>query len=214
MPEQVLCKICGKRRARRACPAVHGDICAICCGENREVTLSCPLDCEYLEEAHRREKPLEPATEVLANADIDVTESFLRSHEELLLFIVYALFQSAIRTAGAVDSDVLAALEALIQSHRTAESGLLYETRASNSVAALVQSAFKRSLEDYQKVRAEQEGLSPVRNSQILAMLVFLHRLGQVNLNGRPRGRRYIDLLRKMTPPDTPLEEPRSSILL
>jgi hypothetical protein len=213
MSEPVLCKICGKRRARRACPAVRGDICTICCGTEREVSLSCPLECEYLQEAHRREKPIAVADQPASNADVQVSEQFLQTHEELVLFCIYSLVQAALRTAGALDADILAALEALIQTHRTLESGLVYETRAENTIAAAVQRSFAASLADYQKLRAEREALSPVRNSEILKVIVFLHRLGQQNLNGRPRGRMYLDLLRQMTP-DQRVEERAPSIIV
>ena len=200
MLEVILCRICGKRRARRACPAVRGDICTICCGTEREVSLSCPLECEYLQEAHRRERPVPVPDRQLSNFDVPVSEEFLQTHEELVLFCVHSLVQAAVRTSGALDADVLAALEALIQTHRTLESGQIYETRAENTIAASVQRSFAASLADYQKLRAEREALSPVRNSEILKVLVFLHRLGQQNSNGRPRGRMYLDLLRQMTP--------------
>ncbi len=214
MPEPVLCKICGRRRARRACPAVTGDICPICCGENREVTLLCPVECEYLREAHAREKPLPVNERELGYPDIIVGEDFVRSHQELLMFSVYSLSQAALRTSGAVDSDVIAALDAAIQTRRTLESGLVYEHTAENSVAAAVQRLFAASLVDYQKVREEREGLTPLRNSEILAMLVFLQRVGLQNRNGKPKGRMYIDLLRQMTPPETRVEERAPSIIL
>jgi hypothetical protein len=199
MSETILCKICGKRRARRHCPAVHGDICAICCGTEREVSLSCPLECEYLQEAHRREKPTPIDVEQLPDSDVAVTEEFLRDHEELLLFCMVSVVEAALRTSSATDADALEALDALIKTYRTTESGLLYETRPVNTIAAAVQRAFSTSLEDYQKLRAERENLS-YRNAELLGVLVFLRRLGQRNQNGRPRGRMYLDLLRQMTP--------------
>lgn len=213
MSEAILCKICGKRRARRACPAVSGDICTLCCGTEREVSLSCPLECVYLQEAHRREKPMPISEKELSCPDVKVTEEFLAQHEELMLFCIYSLIQAALKTSGALDADVLAALEALIQTHRTLESGLVYETRAENSIAAAVQRGFAASLADYQKLRAEREALSPLRNSEILKILVFLHRLGQQNQNGRPRGRMYLDFLRQMVP-DQRVEERASSIII
>ncbi|HEY3455234.1 MAG TPA: hypothetical protein VGK64_11580 [Bryobacteraceae bacterium] len=199
MSETILCKICGKRRARRHCPAVHGDICAICCGTEREVSLSCPLECEYLQEAHRREKPVPIDDTQIPDPDIAVTEEFLRDHEELLLFCMVSLVEAALRISSATDADALEALDALIKTYRTTESGLLYETRPVNTIAAAVQRAFSASLEDYQKIRAERENLS-YRNAEILGVLVFLRRLSQGNQNGRPRGRMYLDLLRQMTP--------------
>jgi hypothetical protein len=213
MPETILCKICGKRRARRACPAVAGEICPLCCGTEREVTLACPLECEYLREAHRREKPMPLPQGQLSNPDIAVSEEFVRSHEEFLLFCIFSLVQAALQTPGAVDSDVIDALEALIQTHRTLESGLYYETRARNTIAAGVQRSFEASLADYQKLRTEREHLSPGRNVEVLAILVFLHRLGQQNQNGRPRGRMYLDLLRHMTP-EVGVEAQAPSIIL
>jgi hypothetical protein len=199
MSETILCKLCGKRRARRRCPAVHGDICTICCGTEREVSLSCPLECEFLQEAHRREKPILVDEKELSDPDVPVTEEFLRDHEELLLFCMVSLVHAALRTASATDADALEALEALIKTYRTAESGLLYETRPVNMIAASVQRALSESLADYQKVRAERESLY-FRNAEILAVLVFLRRMGQQNQNGRPRGRMYLDLLKQMTP--------------
>lgn len=213
MPEPILCKICGKRRARRYCPAVQGDICPLCCGTEREVSLSCPLECEYLREAHRHEKPLPISEKEFSNRDVAVSEEFIRTHEELLLFCIYSLVQAALRTPGAIDADVIAALEALIQTRRTLDSGLVYETRPENSVAAAVQRAFTASLDEYQKLRVEREGLSAPRNSELLAIFVFLHRLAQQNQNGRPRGRMFLDLLRQMTP-DVGVEERAPGIIL
>jgi hypothetical protein len=214
MPETILCKICGRRRAKRACPAVNGDICAICCGENREVTLSCPLDCPYLREAHEREKPIDVDERQMGNPDIIVLEEFIHKHHEMLMFFVFSLYQAAIRTPGAVDSDVLAALDALIQTHRTLESGLVYEHIAENTVAAGIQRMFAASLADYQKVREEREALAPLKNSDVLSALVFIQRVGLKNLNGKPKGRMYIDLLRQTAPPDMRVEERAPSIIL
>jgi hypothetical protein len=199
MLEIILCKLCGKRRARRHCPAVQGDICTICCGTEREVSLSCPLECEYLQEAHRREKPVPVDEEQISDPDVTVSEEFLRDHEELLLFSMVSLVHAALRIDSATDADALEALDALIKTYRTAESGLLYETRPVNTIAASVQRAFSESLADYQKVRAERESLS-FRNAEILGVLVFLRRMGRQNQNGRPRGRMYLDLLKHMTP--------------
>jgi len=214
MSEPILCKRCGQRRAKRACPALHADICAICCGTEREVSLSCPLECEHLREAHLREKSLPVDPKDAAHKDVEVTEEFIGKHEELLLFCIYSLLNSSLRTPGAVDTDALEALEAMIKTYRTAESGLIYESRAENTVAAAVQKAFSASLADYQKIRAEREDdLPPLRDKEFLGMLVFLARFGQQNLNGRPKGRLFLDVLSRMTPPER-IDEREPSIIL
>src|SRR3954454_7132300 len=85
------CAICETRRPRRFCPGVRGDICSICCGTEREVSVNCPLECEFLQEARRHDKPatLDPAD--VPNQDIRVTERFIDEHHALVTFIADAL---------------------------------------------------------------------------------------------------------------------------
>ena len=49
-------------------------ICAICCGEKREVSIDCPSDCPYLIAAHRWErehrKPIAPDSVPYPDLDI------------------------------------------------------------------------------------------------------------------------------------------------
>jgi hypothetical protein len=52
----VICPLCEKRKAKRYCPAKGEMICAICCGEKREVSIDCSSDCPYLIAAHRWER--------------------------------------------------------------------------------------------------------------------------------------------------------------
>src|SRR5690242_7712056 len=117
------CKICNTRRARRFCPAVHGEICSLCCGREREVTLNCPLDCPYLQEARKHDRPIEVNPDEFPNQDIRLDESFLRDHEDLLIAVSSAVLEAALETSGAVDYDVREALAALIRTQRTLESG-------------------------------------------------------------------------------------------
>jgi hypothetical protein len=166
-----------------------------------------------LQEAHQHEKPLPVAPNEVFDPDVTVSEEFVQSHEEFLLFCIYALVQASMRTVGATDADLMSALEALIQTRRTLQSGLVYESRAENMLAVAIQRSFTASLTDYEKLRQERESLSPVRNSEVLAMLVFLRRIGQVNQNGRPRGRMFLGLLRQMTP-ETGVEERAPSIII
>ena len=69
-PVSPLCQLCEKRRARRYCPGVKGEICSQCCGTERENTIDCPTDCPHLQEARRHEAAAEPAE--YPNADIRV----------------------------------------------------------------------------------------------------------------------------------------------
>jgi hypothetical protein len=96
-----------------------------------------------------------------------------------------------------VDSDVLKAVEALIRTYRTRESGLLYETKAEDRVAAAIQDHFERSLADFERQRASEPGVAAYRNAEILGSLVFVERSALTHVNGRPRGRAFIDYTRQ-----------------
>lgn len=189
------CAICRVRKPRRFCPGVQGDICSICCGSEREVSVSCPLDCPYLEEARKHERPA-PEPENFPNEDIRVTEEFLQEHESLLAGVSGCLMRAAFDTAGAVDQDVRDALDALIRTHRTLQSGVYYETRPSNSVANRVYGLLQAAIEEFRKSEAERLGVTRTRDADVLAMLVFLQRLELTRANGRPRGRAFLDFVR------------------
>src|SRR5262252_3527591 len=82
--KEMACVICETRRPKRFCPGVRGDICAICCGTEREVSVECPLECEYLIESRRHDKPAPLTGADLRNRDIAVNENALRENELLL----------------------------------------------------------------------------------------------------------------------------------
>jgi hypothetical protein len=193
------CKICGMRKPRRYCPGVAGDICSICCGNEREVTISCPLDCPYLVEARLHEKPRETTEQSLTHPDVRVTEEFLRDNESLLIFLGATLLEASLTTAGVLDSDVRAALDALIRTYRTLQSGLYYETRPDNLLAAGMVQKTQAAIEELRKELSEKAS-RPIRDAEILGMLVFLERIAVHQDNGRPRGRAFIDYMRGIFP--------------
>ena len=193
------CKLCEKKRARRYCPGVRGDICPVCCGTERENTVDCPSDCEYLKEARLRESSVPVGREDVPNRDIEVTEKFLRDHQELVAWLSHQLAQ-AMQTHRAVDSDAREAVDSLIRTYRTLNSGLIYETRPQNPYAAAVQDALKQAIEKYRKDVTESSGMISLRDADVLGVLVFLQRMGITHNNGRPRGRAFFDLLRGYFP--------------
>jgi hypothetical protein len=172
----------------------------MCCGTEREVTVDCPLDCVYLREAHQHERvePIDPHS--FPNQDIRVTEEFLREREPLLLFLARALLDGALATPGAVDLDVREALEALVRTHRTLESGVYYETRPNGPVAANICRLLQSGLAELRRKEKEESGMARTRDAEVLGLLVFLQRLELDNNNGRKRSRAYLDFLRSFFP--------------
>jgi len=205
------CQLCETRKPRRFCPAVRGDICAICCGEQREVTLDCPLDCEYLLEARLRDKLPDVDPDKFPNQDVRVSEFFLRENEQMLLFLARSLLAAAMATPGACDNDIREAFESLIKTYRTLESGLIYETRSSNPYAATIQERMQGAVQEYRQQVQQATGLHSVRDAQILGLLVFLQRMEIQHNNGRRRGRAFLSFLLEHFPPD---EGPRHQGLL
>jgi hypothetical protein len=195
----VPCKLCGKRRARRHCPGVGGDICPQCCGAGRENTIDCPSACEHFREARLHEEPAPISEEQLPNKDIRLSEEFIREHEPLLFTLALAL-KKAMHTSQAVDFDAREGMEALIRTYRTLQSGLIYETRPQNPYAAAIQQSLIESIEEFRKRMAEELGMQTLRDADILGMLVFVQRLELQHNNGRRRGRAFFDFLASYLP--------------
>ena len=193
------CKICSKRRAKRYCPGVAGDICAVCCGTERENTVDCPSSCEHLQAARKHEQPAAVDEQNFPNKDIRLTESFVRDHEHVVMWLTLALAR-AMEKERAVDSDAREALDALIRTYRTRESGLIYKTRPQNPYAAAIQDELRKSVEELHKRVAEEQGMQTLRDADVLGSLVFLQRLELSHSNGRRRGRAFLDFLKSYFP--------------
>jgi hypothetical protein len=211
------CAICETRRPRRFCPGVRGDICAICCGTEREVSVGCPFECEYLQEARRHEKQVPIEAAAIPNRDIRVTEQFVQEHEDLMTFVGNAVVGSALETAGAVDNDVREALEGLIRTHRTLASGVYYESVPSNPIAAAIFRGVQNAVAGYRQQEQQQLGMSRTRDADVLGVLVFLQRMELDRNNGRPRGRAFLHQMHAfysdLAGPGSPPPAPSSLIL-
>ena len=124
------CAICEKRKEKRFCPAIHGRICPQCCGEQREVTLDCPSDCVYLQQAREHEKPRRLAD--LNPADlfvqVEVEDQFLYQHEHLIMGLTFALSKGVRADRGLKDADLIAAVTSLAKTWETRVNPGLHST--------------------------------------------------------------------------------------
>jgi hypothetical protein len=207
------CAICRTRRPRRSCPGVHGDICAICCGQEREVTVDCPSDCEYLQEARKHEPPAEVDPAIMGNPDILVTREFLESNAILMLAMSVVMIDAA-RQRNAVDSDVRGALAGLIQTYRTLQKGVIYESLPDNPLAASVFRAVQEAVDAYLKDETARLGMTKTRDRDVLRLLVFFERMALDSNNRRPRCRAFLDALRMFQPPAKPVDNAAPSLIL
>jgi hypothetical protein len=209
------CAICETRRPRRFCPGVRGDICSMCCGTEREVTVNCPLDCEYLQEARLHEKPpaLNPAE--IPNQEVRITEKFVDERAELITTIGRVVVGTALDTPGTIDYDVREALEALIRTYRTLESGVYYESVPPNPLAANIFRSVQNAVAELRNREQQELGMSRTRDADIFGVLVFLQRIEFDQNNGRQRGRAFLDsLLAFYSEPAAPAPASSSSLIL
>jgi hypothetical protein len=193
--KDVPCAICNIRKQRRSCPAVHGDICTICCATEREQTIDCPFDCPYLREAHEHEKPADFDIAVVPNRDIEITEEFLAENQLLMAYIAVSLFEGAMKSNGATDWDVREALAALIARYRALQSGLYVETRPVNPWSSAIVDYFTKQIEAVKEEEAKAGGVAAIRDSAVLDILVFFQRLEYSRNNGRKKSRAFLHLL-------------------
>ena len=192
------CPICSTRKEKRFCPAVHGKICPQCCGEQRELSLDCPSECPYLQQAHREELPRKLATleqEALL-PQVEVRQQFLYEREPLLVGLSYALAQGGRMDRELRDRDLLAALTALAQRYQTrVRSGLVYEHALAGPGQQALVTGIEKMLEEYRALEHQHLGAGTLRDSEVLEALVFLLRMGHAHTTGRPRSRAYLDFL-------------------
>jgi hypothetical protein len=194
---------------------VLGDICAICCGTEREVTVDCPLDCVYLQEARKHEKPRDLKQEEMPHPDIAVTDNLIERNTALVSFVGRRLAQAAGEIAGLTDFDIREALDAVIRTLRTQQSGLYYETRPQNPVAGSLYLLLQAAVTEFRQAEQQQLGISRTRDSDVLGTVVFFRRAEYVSNNGRRRGRAYIDFLHENFPPASQTaKRPSSSLII
>jgi hypothetical protein len=152
-----------------------------------------------LREARIHERPA-PLTEAdIPNFDIPLQENFIQEHEHEVMALSLALAR-AMEREKAVDMDAREAIGALVQTYRTRQSGLIYEARPQNPYAAGIQERLAQAIEELRKVMAEEAGMQTLKDTDVLATLVFLQRLEIQHNNRRRRGRAFFDFLRTYFP--------------
>jgi hypothetical protein len=207
----VSCTICELRKEKRFCPALHGRICAQCCGEQREVTIDCPSDCPYLRQAREHEKlrGVEDVDQAAMFPDIEIPEHFLYEHRELIMGISFALANSAragsslgssldgaVGNRSLTDRDLIAALTSLVESYRTlVESSLIYEQATANLVQHKIAREVAAMVKEFREEEVRHLGYSRLKDSDLLKALVFWMRMGMTRTSGRPKSRAFVDFL-------------------
>ncbi len=192
------CAICQKRKEKRFCPAVHGQICPQCCGEQREVTLDCPSECVYLQQAREHEKPrrAEDLDRAALFLQVEVSDHFLHERERVLTGLAFTLAKSARNNRSLTDQDLIAALTAMARQYEIlVNSGLHYETPIASLGQQTVVAEVQNNLKQYHEAEQKHLGYSTLHDSGVLKALVFLVRMAHGHTSGRPKSRAFVDFL-------------------
>lgn len=191
MPET--CSICASRRSKRYCVGLRSNICPQCCGQEREETVACPLDCGFLRQGREHEKLKELSADQIPHPEIQIPNSFLRDHEFLTLTVAAAFAEAVNRIEGLIDNDCREALSSLVQTYKTLGSGLIYEAKPNNPISAALHELIQLRVSEMRQLVYQQTGVQQILDSHILGVLIFYQRMELQLNNGRRRGRSFLD---------------------
>jgi len=171
------CPLCSTRKAKRACPGVQQEICAVCCGTKRLTEIQCPPDCPYL--ASAREHP--PAV-VVRQQDRDMgfllprISDLTEMQYRLFLYFQALVLRHAKGTIPApLDADVADAGASVAATLETAGKGIIYEHQAQSLPAQRVAAELGRAVADLaqqagaQASRVERDAAAALRRLERVA---------------------------------------------
>jgi hypothetical protein len=197
----VICPLCGQRKARRACPALDQQICAVCCGTKRLTQIRCPSDCGYL--AVAREHPA-AATARQQQLDVELLLQFVRdfSQRQSQLFAMTLTFLVRYQPPELqplVDDDVVEAAAALAATFETASRGVIYEHRPASLPAERLVSALKPLLHE-----AGQRGGSAFERDAAVVMRRLEEAVGALRALAPGNRHAFLELLGRTMRKDSP----------
>jgi hypothetical protein len=212
----VVCPLCGQRKARRACPAVGKQICAVCCGTKRLVQIQCPADCVYL--ATARDHP--PAAQVRRQQhDLSLLVHFMRDLSERqsqLFFLVntFLIQYEPPELQPLIDGDVAETAAALAATLETSTRGVIYEHRPASLPAERLMNALKPVL-----AQAGGRGGTAFERDAAVVLRRIEEAARQVRSGDESNRRAFLDLLgrvmrRKDDGAEPPAEKPDAPRLI
>jgi hypothetical protein len=188
----VQCPLCSTRKARRRCPALQQDICALCCGTKRLVEIRCPADCAYL--ASSREHP--PAAVARQQqrdlaAFIQPMQGLNQRQSELFVALNTALrrYQPPdFQTLN--DGDIVEAAGAMAATLETRSRGVIYDHRPGSLPAERLIGALRPLLTE-----GERTGGSSFEREAGVVLRRLEKAVGAAQQTMPGGNRRYLDLI-------------------
>ena len=165
------CPLCGARRAKRACPGIGGQICAVCCGTKRLTEIACPQDCPYLSSARAHppavvQRRQERDFEFLLPHVNDLTEPQYRL---MMIFHAVVVREAEQAMPPLIDADVADACATAAATLETAGKGIIYEHQAASLPAQRLAAELRRGIVELSSkagthaARVERDAASALR---------------------------------------------------
>ena len=188
------CPLCGTRKERRACPALHQTICAVCCGTKRLVEIQCPDDCVYLTSAREH-----PAAVVKRQQEHDVaillpTIQSLTKRQYQLFFLFQNLISRHVPQGFTrlIDDDVAEAASSVASTLETAARGVIYEHTAKSPPAQRLGAEMKTILAEMR-----QQGAT-VYDREAAIVLRAIERGARETRQAEPGDSAYLTLMARL----------------
>jgi hypothetical protein len=194
------CPSCGQRKARRSCPALGQEICAICCGTKRLVEIRCPEGCGYLAASRHHPAAVVQRQQQRDFVALAPTLRDLGEHQQqLALVLLGTVAAHAAREAldRITDEDVSAAADALASTYETASRGVIYEHRPQSAPARHLGTAFRELVEDIARTGGGQQ----IERDAAAALRAIGRGVGAARAMLGPGPRAYIDLVGRLIRP-------------
>lgn len=143
------CPLCGARKARRACPALQQEICAVCCGTKRLTEIRCPADCGYLQSARHHPPAMVRRRDEREIAFFAAALHGTTERQRAIVALVQSVILQHVPNAvpRVVDHDVAEAAAALASSFETAARGIIYEQQPASLPAQRLAADLRQQIE-------------------------------------------------------------------
>ena len=211
------CVLCGKRKARRPCPAKNASICPLCCGEKRVLELNCPETCEYLKTGREHESAeFSKKFGMQDPMQREKNRRILTENQDVIAHLEYVIAQQRLLSRDLSDTDVSAAVGILLDAYRTEDKGVLYDKSSDDLRVENLRRELRDVIEDYRNPEGEKDaGIVDPQSSRLLLRhaiecLEFLRSMIEIYSKDVRTPGRYVDFLARMTPK----REPTSSIIV